>query len=193
MRGAPGHGLLDPGDLGIIPADAGSTGLERLRDMLGADHPRGCGEHWSAHLTVPIRLRIIPADAGSTWGIGLTGFPAWDHPRGCGEHKYRKAFGQATGSSPRMRGAPPHAQTGYVRVRIIPADAGSTVGSSSPRHAATDHPRGCGEHLAQVVASPYHQGSSPRMRGAPESVCSDPKPIRIIPADAGSTLSVKSS
>ena len=32
-------------DLGIIPADAGSTCRRSCRTVLIRDHPRGCGEH----------------------------------------------------------------------------------------------------------------------------------------------------
>ena len=90
----------------IIPADAGSTtaGLHTFRQSW--DHPRGCGEHWTAwHCVVPsggssprmrgalevvfligIIHRIIPADAGSTEdGYAFLSSPQ-DHPRGCGEH-----------------------------------------------------------------------------------------------------------
>ena len=77
-------------------------------------------------------LGIIPADAGST----LPGIAAAagnkDHPRGCGEHDGGRQESRAEkGSSPRMRGALP--DLGYSRCSagIIPADAGSTLHSSS--------------------------------------------------------------
>ncbi len=86
MRGALRlhHSLSN--QIGIIPADAGSTALgERAGEMV-RDHPRGCGEHdylhdlrWAQEGSSP-RMRgalhrrrsrhpgtgIIPADAGST-------------------------------------------------------------------------------------------------------------------------------
>ena len=46
MRGAPINKFAKTVTDRIIPADAGSTRLEQLRGMLGADHPRGCGEHY---------------------------------------------------------------------------------------------------------------------------------------------------
>ena len=50
------------------------------------------------------------------------------------------------GSSPRMRGALFHSLFFPSSVRIIPADAGSTIHTSPGRYAFEDHPRGCGEH-----------------------------------------------
>ena len=50
--------------------------------------------------------------------------------------------------------------------RIIPADAGSTMGLWRGNFRIEDHPRGCGEHgsVASLMLSKH--GSSPRMRGA---------------------------
>ena len=71
--------------------------------------------------------------------------------------------------------------------RIIPADAGSTRDRIMVMQIPRDHPRGCGEHqeLSNVIGGP--EGSSPRMRGAHETIVSRILIIRIIPADAGST------
>ena len=45
MRGAPDL-LIDLGARpGIIPADAGSTGVGGTSPGTVEDHPRGCGEH----------------------------------------------------------------------------------------------------------------------------------------------------
>ena len=86
MRGALGDADVIQSNLGIIPADAGSTEA-RLRSLPSTrDHPRGCGEHGrkaqadriargssprmrGAHRrssSDPDTARIIPADAGST-------------------------------------------------------------------------------------------------------------------------------
>ena len=75
---------------------------------------------------------IIPADAGSTLFQIHCICKHGDHPRGCGEHSpFEKFVHPFPGSSPRMRGA--HhlgAQPGLVH-RIIPADAGSTLGHTA--------------------------------------------------------------
>ena len=52
-----------------------------------------------------------------------------------------------------------------------------------------DHPRGCGEHCPRRAGIPSWGGSSPRMRGAPDLIPGASNPVRIIPADAGSTKS----
>ena len=106
MRGAPGLSAIHSVTVGIIPADAGSTTLKRLIQALVGDHPRGCGEHWSARPAgirsrgSSLRMReartdgvgvatgsgIIPADAGSTRIQVFREKRNVDHPRGCGEH-----------------------------------------------------------------------------------------------------------
>ena len=113
--------------------------------------------------------RIIPADAGSTVEDAHIDGKHMDHPRGCGEHRAGlQIMAPAKGSSPRMRGARPGMLMGCIRVRIIPADAGSTNGDCCA-------PCSCG-------------GSSPRMRGAHIPAEHPPPRAGIIPADAGSTL-----
>ena len=86
MRGA----LYDPItvgiDVGIIPADAGST-LDLLHSAaLNEDHPRGCGEHVGDVTQQLPGTGIIPADAGSTAYLRRLHQNGGDHPRGCGEH-----------------------------------------------------------------------------------------------------------
>ena len=53
---------------------------------------------------------IIPADAGSTGSMNSRQTNVRDHPRGCGEHhEVLITDVDPSGSSPRMRGALPHA------------------------------------------------------------------------------------
>ena len=126
MRGAQQTFRKAVAEVGIIPADAGSTEDSELGITAAEDHPRGCGEHLGAgplgrsaggssprmrgaQLTgtgLSWSLWIIPADAGSTIQTILFFVESWDHPRGCGEHLLRSALDCLTeGSSPRMRGA----------------------------------------------------------------------------------------
>ena len=51
------------------------------------------------------------------------------------------------------------------KARITPAGAGKTHIPSIFREIFQDHPRGCGENLAQVAAGVNTEGSPPRMRG----------------------------
>ena len=133
--------------LGIIPAYAGSTGMDLRPAVTTADHPRIRGEHGdrggedglyagsSPHTRGARPPRpgktpasgIIPAYAGST-GPGVFDPPRGrDHPRIRGEHRGCQCLSARTsGSSPHTRGA----LLGLVdlggELGIIPAYAGST-------------------------------------------------------------------
>ena len=76
----------------------------------------------------------------------------------------------------------------FTKSRIIPADAGSTTPLSEWLTGRGDHPRGCGEHLVRIQLGERNKGSSPRMRGAHCSLLPTSYGLRIIPADAGSTI-----
>ena len=137
---------------------------------------------------LPIGTRIIPADAGSTARPGRRRCASADHPRGCGEHiPIIPSVTHGYGSSPRMRGARYPTLKIAACLRIIPADAGSTVLQTSERLEDQDHPRGCGEHVLRDSIKTGAQGSSPRMRGAPGYQMVVYRILGIIPADAGST------
>ena len=171
MRGAPAERVGGKGIVGIIPADAGSTSDYRSDPVPAEDHPRGCGEHGMLKglksktrgssprmrgaqgrlVSQRYQGRIIPADAGSTLSVSRYVFRQGDHPRGCGEHsRMSPGWGLPSGSSPRMRGAPPATLTHCQPGGIIPADAGSTAEFINQRPDGEDHPRGCGEHPVEV-------------------------------------------
>ena len=208
MRGARTCPNNVPFSPGIIPAYAGSTVRACPRPPRAGDHPRICGEHGKDTINALIkrgsspRMRgalerrvlgvavdgIIPAYARSTSVRPSTPRGAGDHPRVCGEHMLPKNFWMPpTGSSPRMRGALHAAPALGLRGGIIPAYAGSTGAPSGRPRGAGDHPRVCGGHLSATTVNGYHQGSSPRMRGAPERGRKGAQPDGIIPAYAGST------
>ena len=132
--------------------------------------------------------RIIPAYAGST-AIATAILGVFrDHPRVCGEHRPPpQSRTTASGSSPRMRGAPPTLGRPTICKRIIPAYAGSTDLQSAPDHLRKDHPRVCGEHSIRALPAFVRRGSSPRMRGAPCRSTLLACSAGIIPAYAGST------
>ena len=152
MRGTLCHNHGGSGCQGIIPADAGNTKRLSVRLCLTEDHPRGCGEHTfitSARYmsrgssprmrgTPPIIIGygshggIIPADAGNTSNSRAKLWPKRDHPRGCGEHGMQSlAHSQDAGSSPRMRGTQKLPTLTGTIIRIIPADAGNTMGTAA--------------------------------------------------------------
>src|SRR5690606_37153631 len=108
-----------------------------------------------------------------------------DHPRVRGEHPGLLAWtAMSVGSSPRARGA--QRLEGALRAAggIIPACAGSTIGTFKIDQAATDHPRVRREHIRPPLDQRHEKGSSPRARGAHYVAISRETPLRIIPACA---------
>ena len=172
---------------GIIPAYAGSTGRRGESRRGVGDHPRIRGEHRavladrgrddgsSPHTRgaprkgwVPsVQPGIIPAYAGSTRLIPCSRATSSDHPRIRGEHLHAVArVAVLGGSSPHTRGARLGAPRTPLRGRIIPAYAGSTSPSNSPRERSGDHPRIRGEHERVSIRETLSPGSSPHTRGA---------------------------
>ena len=73
---------------------------------------------------------------------------------------------------------------------IIPARAGSRLARSRHRRPARDHPRACGEQRLISVAVLSLSGSSPRVRGAGRARPIAVREDGIIPARAGSRVSI---
>ena len=71
--------------------------------------------------------------------------------------------------------------------RIIPALAGNTTASSTPRSRARDHPRSRGEYYLWRSVAWNGGGSSPLSRGIQLPETPTIVPARIIPALAGNT------
>ena len=70
---------------------------------------------------------------------------------------------------------------------IIPAHAGNTSSASFQVARSGDHPRTCGEHRWPCRGRWFRPGSSPHMRGTPDSIAMAVVSIGIIPAHAGNT------
>ena len=148
MRGAVGEVSELRGEVGIIPARAGSRAVAVVDPSLYQDHPRACGEQMypCQRLTeLPgssPRVRgaaehrldqrgqdgIIPARAGSS-PTARTWRPARrDHPRACGEqYGTYQVERDGMGSSPRVRGAVDGDVAAVLVPGIIPARAGSST------------------------------------------------------------------
>jgi len=92
-----------------------------------------------------------------------------------------------------MRGARRSGEVKRCRAGLIPADAGSTDGHRWHSVLCGAHPRGCGEHRVPDDGLHESPGSSPRMRGAPETPPGEFGPDGLIPADAGSTWPVRAA
>ena len=170
----------------IIPAHAGQTSGSRWGLDGNADHPRACGANAPVHVAArdpagssprmrgkPVRSRrlrarrrIIPAHAGQTNSVPAKRSSHADHPRACGANA---AAGRIRtlrrGSSPRMRGKQGGRRKLEREIRIIPAHAGQTTGTTRFREGFPDHPRACGANHVPQQDARQPRGSSPRMRG----------------------------
>ena len=173
MRGTRTSERIMHGGHGIIPAHAGNTVRCGPVPAPSRDHPRACGEHSTLTRSSTIRAGssprmrgtpfhrrenpryrgIIPAHAGNTHTASSQFQRIWDHPRACGEHVlWSRPAISAGGSSPRMRGTPGRSLRWPAIWRIIPAHAGNTEKSRYRMPETGDHPRACGEHMAEAEA-----------------------------------------
>ena len=208
VRGKPGGDPPVGHQLRIIPARAGQTPACSHCRRTFPDHPRACGANLllnsvSSRLfgssprvrgkpTVcvpPTRtVRIIPARAGQTQTAFQNMEKGSDHPRACGANPMLlSSMPYQSGSSPRVRGKLDPAHVYALDRRIIPARAGQTGDTASPRRSSTDHPRACGANLSKGSQITGHSGSSPRVRGKLPGIPGIALVARIIPARAGQT------
>ena len=81
----------------------------------------------------------------------------------------------------------------YERNRIIPARAGPTRYINQGGEQGTDHPRSCGANVVMWSISHAIYGSSPLVRGQPQTGQKCINVYRIIPARAGPTIALPSS
>ena len=155
------------GRWGIIPARAGFTPPAPTPARRSRDHPRSRG----VYPRIPCHRLGGP-----------------DHPRSRGVYWSTPSSSSATGgSSPLARGLLGAVIGVEILVRIIPARAGFTRSSSSPRVPATDHPRSRGVYSIRLQASSMNIGSSPLARGLLGELRDNVPVVGIIPARAGFT------
>ena len=137
----------------------------------------------------PGTSRIIPARAGFTLPARPPGLGVEDHPRSRGVYASLDAGDPlAVGSSPLARGLRRVAEHSRNPVGIIPARAGFTPGSRSPRTTLWDHPRSRGVYGGSLNTPGTLLGSSPLARGLRRGQGHRGQPCGIIPARAGFTL-----
>ena len=192
----------------IIPALAGNTSAWMAPSSPSRDHPRSRGEYAEAcpdrgdlYGSSPLsrgiqnflnggsqRCRIIPALAGNTSNASSTTSMRGDHPRSRGEYRaVADAVDYIVGSSPLSRGIRYPFSRVAVLERIIPALAGNTCLTHTPRIQQKDHPRSRGEYRGMVAEPEPGVGSSPLSRGIPRGTLHVSGSARIIPALAGNT------
>ena len=132
--------------------------------------------------------RLIPAHAGKTQPHPTASRPCAAHPRACGENRCERRSNRVPcGSSPRMRGKPISLFGIPTAIRLIPAHAGKTRVRALLSRRRGAHPRACGENRHTLRDKQTSMGSSPRMRGKPESTVPTTLAWGLIPAHAGKT------
>ena len=110
------------------PAYAGITSTMPVIALRNWKHPRVCGDHCCAILTLKQGFRNTPAYAGITWLSKLHERMSEKHPRVCGDHSAKGiTFAVSPETPPRMRGSR-HKEEKCLNVhRNTPAYAGITV------------------------------------------------------------------
>ncbi len=132
---------------------------------------------------------ITPADAGTSLFLWGQSIKAVDHPRGCGDKVHDGNSNVATlGSPPRMRGQVRMPNRLVRKIRITPADAGTSRCRIPGSAGRWDHPRGCGDKHVYTSCNRSITGSPPRMRGQEMRQLDLRELDRITPADAGTRL-----
>ena len=86
-----------------------------------------------------------------------------------------------------MRGKLARRNLNAFNRRITPAHAGKTPPGGLFDKRSADHPRACGENIAEPVLINSVFGSPPRMRGKRSGAASAGRAARITPAHAGKT------
>ena len=208
MRGKPALRAALVLHRGLIPARAGKTGWGPLVPGATWAHPRACGEnttsspHKSCLATSSPRVRgkprapggtsfasrLIPACAGKTSSRASSPPSGRAHPRVCEENVIAGFIAAVrAGSSPRVRGKRWRRSCRRRRGRLIPARAGKTGDDAADRVERGAHPRACGENNKRSSSNRTLSGSSPRVRGKPDSPNLGDITAGLIPACAGKT------
>ena len=193
---------------GLIPAHAGKTVTERLRQWPGGAHPRSRGENHGVESRVvnqtgssPLtqgkheeggrggaETGLISAHAGKTRRGGAAGCRPRAHPRSRGENSFSACLSaKSRGSSPLTRGKPRRRHARAVTFGLIPAHAGKTYRAIPRRFSGRAHPRSRGENPIRPSPRYRSNGSSPLTRGKQETAANQDPESGLIPAHAGKT------
>ena len=106
-RGTQGDDWSGRVGLGLIPARAGNTGLDRQPKLPARAHPRSRGEHGTARRYPFHSWGSSPLARGTPPFTSRLVTVRWAHPRSRGEHRRRLAMeSEQPGSSPLARGTP---------------------------------------------------------------------------------------
>ena len=158
-------------EAGLIPARAGTTACLMKWQKMPRAHPRSRGDHPAC------------AAAFALWGGA--------HPRSRGDHgRAAPGFCASEGSSPLARGPPTGGIEQLNRVGLIPARAGTTLAQCEKQCHRRAHPRSRGDHNVCASTLKRQRGSSPLARGPLASTVDIEARAGLIPARAGTTVSL---
>ena len=180
---------LRPPWVRFIPACAGnSREIQATLGIRGGSSPRVRGTRASLNSQARIFAGSSPRVRGTRQQRRPPRRCRPVHPRVCGELEVNaRASRLVAGSSPRVRGTPRLLARQQADGRFIPACAGNSAAATPRRFPSSVHPRVCGE-LPRVVAQRLLvHGSSPRVRGTPETAALERHGHRFIPACAGNS------
>ncbi len=195
---------------GSTPACAGTTPPCRSASCWTPEHPRVCGDDDYNDVAARIvegapprvRGRLVqaprvlaedrstPACAGTTTRGAARRRSRGEHPRVCGDDRINSPS-RAThpGAPPRVRGRHPVPRGGRSRPRSTPACAGTTRSRSKAGSSRSEHPRVCGDDLAEAITAAVDVGAPPRVRGRPAGGQPPQDAGGSTPACAGTTRS----
>ena len=159
VRGTPRHVDVADVDHRFIPACAGNSTKRPPQGIVGAVHPRVCGELATTLRLAVVEHRFIPACAGNSRSSCRWPPCTPVHPRVCGELRNAVALTQdSTGSSPRVRGTLQLVAQAAFNDRFIPACAGNSRRQPSAWLPRSVHPRVCGElSTKRAVRAPHYR------------------------------------
>ena len=196
---------------GLIPARAGTTDRKMTSLSIAGAHPRSRGDHdgatacaLAASGSSPLARGppvwngikgaidgLIPARAGTTKIIAEITTQTGAHPRSRGDHgRAAPGFCASEGSSPLARGPPTGGIEQLNRVGLIPARAGTTLAQCEKQCHRRAHPRSRGDHNVCASTLKRQRGSSPLARGPLASTVDIEARAGLIPARAGTTVSL---
>ena len=131
---------------------------------------------------------LIPAHTGKTWYGSPGKKNQRAHPRAYGENQFTFPSEQVQrGSSPRIRGKLRGLCVLRFRLGLIPAHTGKTPWPHDKQMPYRAHPRAYGENSSPKPLLALAVGSSPRIRGKPETGRSKHLFAGLIPAHTGKT------
>ena len=167
-----------------------AAGIVRCFSSKGTS-PRVRGKH-SCASHQPARHGYIPACAGETLTRTVPMETSTVHPRVCGGNRVNVHLSVAhSGTSPRVRGKPARTRRSNLSHRYIPACAGETIPNIAQVILTRVHPRVCGGNAPAMISFILATGTSPRVRGKPNSIKAHAKRQGYIPACAGETARLK--